>query len=112
LAKNEEEQLVDPMLMATSEDELREFSGQSPDVSANERPFNMGKPVPGHQSPGKGASESSGMLDGKLGVTNHSEPASQKSTKKSKSQKSELSSLAGDPENENKPNFAHGMTKP
>lgn len=27
LEKNQEETLVDPMLMATSEDELREFSG-------------------------------------------------------------------------------------
>ena len=35
LEKTEEEALVDPMLMHTSEDELRDFSGSGPDVSAN-----------------------------------------------------------------------------
>ena len=59
LSENEEDQLVDPMLMATSEDELREFSGNSPDCTRNDRVFNMGKPVgSGHDSGPKG------MLDG------------------------------------------------
>ena len=55
--KDVEEQLVDPTLMQTNEDELREFSGESPNMKANERIFNQGgKPLnaPVENSPARG----------------------------------------------------------
>ena len=60
-----EEQLVDPALMQTSEDELREFSGESPKVKANARPFNMGgKPLNAPAlTPSKDGESPRGMLD-------------------------------------------------
>ena len=59
LDQNQEEQLVDPMLMQTNEDELRDFSGEQPNVSPNERPFHLGgKPI-----------ASDGMLDAQVNQT-------------------------------------------
>jgi len=66
LEQSQEEQLVDPMLMATSEDELREFSGDAPTVAANERTWNQGgRPFVGTTDNGHG-----GMLDGPVNKTN------------------------------------------
>ena len=39
------------MMMQTNEDELRDFGGTTPNVRANERPFNLGgKPVVGAEN--------------------------------------------------------------
>lgn len=60
LAMGQEEQLVDPMLMGTSEDELREFGQTAPDITPNERPFNAG---------GRPMVTATGMLDGNVNKT-------------------------------------------
>ena len=57
--------------MQTSEDELREFSGESPKIKANERPFNMGgKPLNApNETPSKGGESPRGMLDNPVNGT-------------------------------------------
>ena len=50
------------MMMQTNEDELRDFGNHNPNVTPNDRPFNMGgKPIVN--------AESQGLLDGKVNKT-------------------------------------------